>query len=99
MKRKNVPSLNELRKIGWACWDPLDLKHFLDHELVNPPVGEYDTYLLKAAGMLINGDSRENAANYLQNIITEQMGLESDEVDLNATRETVDGIGEYIQLL
>ncbi len=39
-----------LREIGWNSWDPISLKSDREH-----CEDEYDSYLLVAAGKLING--------------------------------------------
>ncbi len=63
----------KLRVIGWATWDPIGVGG-PDHGW---PADEYDTYLLQAARRLWNGQSEDEVADYLFNIETEHMGLES----------------------
>jgi len=56
-----------LRKIGFDQWDPIG---------GGVPEDEYDTYLLKAAGNLWNGDAVKQVADYLAKVEVEWMGLE-----------------------
>jgi hypothetical protein len=62
--------LSRLREIGWAKWDPIGLCR---RDCL--PEDEYDSYLLQAAGRLLNGASQEEVANYLVSIEIEYMGL------------------------
>ena len=47
MNRDSPVEIDILREIGWKYWDPLDLKDFLNSDLVVPPVDEYDSCLLQ----------------------------------------------------
>ena len=74
------PKLNmsRLRDIGWSLWDPIGL---LDEEQNWRDVNfadEYDSYLMKVAGMLRNGESENQAAEYLVWVNTVHMGMSSD---------------------
>lgn len=67
--------LSKLREIGWTLWDPIGL---LDIESDWRSAGfadEYDTYLVRVAGMLRNGESSDDAVAYLIEIETDHMGL------------------------
>jgi hypothetical protein len=67
--------IEKLRLIGWKHWDPIGLLALHDEDGDTWPRDEYDTYLLQAAGMLVNGKSIEEVADYLYNVETEHMGL------------------------
>jgi hypothetical protein len=72
--------LSRLRDIGWARWDPIGLldaeprwddpahKHFAD---------EYDRYLVQAAGMLRRGFSDAEVVEFLVEIETVHIGMNS----------------------
>ncbi len=67
--------LSRLRDIGWSLWDPIGL---LDSECDWRNFNfadEYDTYLVKVAGMLRNGAPIGDAIEYLVRMETEHMGL------------------------
>ncbi|MDJ0609256.1 MAG: hypothetical protein QNJ67_09790 [Kiloniellales bacterium] len=79
----------DFREIGWTLWDPIALKEADG----NPPKNaedEYDTYLLHAAGMLINGKGVAAARDYLAKIEADYMGL--GDANLAAIQETVRAI-------
>lgn len=62
--------LSRLRDIGWEFWDPIGLKdHREDCE------DEYDTYLLKAAGMIWHNAPQEKVIGYLVDIVQNYMGM------------------------
>lgn len=85
--------ITELRKIGWACWDPIGL---LDRD-GSPPDGavdEYDSYLKQTAWMLLNGADSAAAVAYLVNIAAEHMGLGHG--DVAAATKTVGEIQRYL---
>lgn len=52
--------LSRLRMIGWSQWDPIGLN---DGESI--PSGEYDAYLLQAAGKLWSGATEREVEEYL----------------------------------
>lgn len=79
-----------LRTIGFDLWNPIG---------VEVPEDEYDTYLMKAAGDLWNGQHVEAVASYLVRAETEWMGLELvDGVPERAARVAT-AISDYIRAL
>lgn len=58
--------IGALRKIGLELWNPIG---------DGVPEDEYDTYLLKAAGNLWNGDDLNQVTDYLIAVEAEMMGL------------------------
>ena len=70
--------LSRLRDIGWSKWDPLGLldrgRNWTDEDCV-PFAGEYDSYLLQAAGQLRRGSTEESVVRYLVEIEANHMGL------------------------
>lgn len=67
--------LSRLRDIGWQHWDPIDLGG-LDGSWENSDAAdEYDSYLLKAAGMVRRGEGDDAAVQYLVWVESEHMGL------------------------
>lgn len=92
MQRPKI-EIENLRVIGWSNWDPIGLA---DND-GKPPYGaqdEYDTYLLQAAGMLVNGRGSEAAIRYLTCIAVHHMGLGYD--DGVTASKTVDQIRRYL---
>ena len=67
--------IDRLRDIGWTKWDPIGLLRSAEVWRGKPFEDEYDTYLLRAAGMLRNGQAQEEVVDYLLGIETEYMGL------------------------
>ena len=83
--------LSRLRQIGWEHWNPIGLAREIACE------DEYDSYLLRVVGMLQAGARNELAADYLNTIATENMGLEDrTEAGRLASRRTVEAIAAYI---
>ncbi len=56
-------TLSRLREIGWNLWDPIGLKCHTER-----PKGDYDTYLLQAAGKLWSGASEEEVLAYFVSV-------------------------------
>lgn len=77
MSKSPKPSLSRLRDIGWLIWDPMGLNNFGEDWKGVSFADEYDTYLIKAAGMLENNASQEEVVGYLVWAKTEYMGLAS----------------------
>jgi hypothetical protein len=76
MKQRNSKiDVNRLREIGWSKWDPIGLSNTEGSWKAQPFEDEYDTYLIKAAGMLRNGSDPSEVVNYLHHIETVHMGL------------------------
>lgn len=67
MTRHPKLRLRRLREIGWKFWDPIGLE--------GHPGDEYDTYLMRAAGMLRHDDGIAAAVNYLVKIESEHIGM------------------------
>jgi hypothetical protein len=67
MARHPKINLEPLREIGWRDWNPIG---------AGLPADEYDTYLLNAAGQIVNGRSDDAVADYLVSVEVEQMGLD-----------------------
>ena len=67
--------LSRLRNIGWRHWDPIGLNE-LDGDWENSPgPDEYDSYLIRAAGMVRRNEEDDAAADYLVFIESEHMGI------------------------
>jgi hypothetical protein len=58
--------LEPLREIGLRDWNPIG---------AGVPIDEYDTYLLRAAGQIVNGKSDDAVADYLVSVEVEDIGL------------------------
>lgn len=67
--------LTRLREIGWSLWDPIGLDGNTGIWREETFADEYDTYLIKAAGMLRNQCALAEVVEYLFLIETEHMGL------------------------
>ena len=67
--------MHRVREIGWSRWDPIGLGGTEGSWKGEPFEDEYDAYLLRAAGMLRNGQDPEDVADYLLHIEIEHMGL------------------------
>jgi hypothetical protein len=68
MKIAGTVSLQELRKLGWALWDPLGLGGIA-------PDDEYDSYLMGLVGQLRQGATDGEATAYLAKLEADWMGL------------------------
>jgi hypothetical protein len=86
--------LSELRLIAWRDWDPIGLS---DGSKFGPAscADEYDRYLMNVVRQLTHGALRPDAASYLCEIASNQMGLS--DVDAESAKKTVDAIADYIR--
>lgn len=64
-----------LREIGWELWDPIGLISDGSDWRTAGFADEYDSYLLRAAGMVRNGEPDGQILDYLIAAEVEQMGL------------------------
>lgn len=69
--------IDRLREIGWSLWDPIGLNDTMGGWKGQPFEDEYDTYLIKAAGMLRSRCDVSEVVEYLFFIETEHMGMGS----------------------
>lgn len=95
MEQRIKVRLSRLRDIGWAEWDPIGLKKSQGWE-GDPAADEYDSYLLAAAGILINGGTQAEAIERLVRAEAEHMGLGITERTRTRATRTVELIGEYV---
>lgn len=59
----------EVKNILMNDWDPIGVKN-------NPNAkAEYDQYALRIVGMLYNGTTQDSLTDYLESIVTEDLGL------------------------
>lgn len=82
--------IGKLREIGFEQWDPIG---------VPVPEDEYDTYLLKAAGNLWNGEGVEKVAEYLVKVEVDWMGLSLVPGVRERARQVAGAISGYVQSL
>lgn len=74
-KKHQRLDISRLREIGWSLWDPIGLDGNTGIWREETFADEYDTYLIKAAGMLRNQCTLAEVVEYLFFIQTEYMGL------------------------
>ena len=67
--------LSRLRDIGWRCWDPIGLSEIDGGWENSAAADEYDSYLMKAAGMVRRNEGDNAAAQYLVWVESEHMGM------------------------
>ena len=67
--------LSRLRDIGWSAWDPIGLLKKNECWENIDYADEYDSYMLKAAGMLRREEPKNIVIDYLVTIETDHMGL------------------------
>ncbi|MGO7046121.1 hypothetical protein ACCT07_24955 [Rhizobium johnstonii] len=75
MSKHTEIDIDALRKIGWDHWDPIDIRQLDDSALRNNAAEEYDTYLLHAAHMILQGATCETVAAYFDDMISDSMAL------------------------
>ncbi len=80
MSKRPKLRLSRLRDIGWSLWDPIGLKNEGERWEDLHYADEYDTYLMRAAGMLRRGASVEEVTDYLVETEVETMALGRAEV-------------------
>ncbi len=88
--------LSKLRAIGWNMWDPIGMRDLVSEDLRSGPVDEYDGYLLKVVSLLSHGHPLTDAANYLEQIASDHMGLGHSPEHIPAAETTVSAIAEYL---
>lgn len=84
--------LSRLREIGWARWDPIGLGG-IEGDIDD----EYDTYLLRAAGMLWNGAGAEQVVDYLAAVEAGDMGLAMVPGIRERAADTVSALSLYVE--
>ncbi|MGQ3488175.1 hypothetical protein [Roseovarius pacificus] len=67
--------LNRLREIGWSLWDPIGLDGGTGIWKEESFADEYDSYLIKAAGMLKRDEGQDIVVRYLFHIESDRMCL------------------------
>ena len=82
--------LSRLRDIGWRHWDPIGLR-----DLEDRPEDEYDSYLLRAIGLLWNGTDPEEVAAYLVWAEIKYMGLVEGHQTGERAKATVEALDAY----
>ena len=87
--------LSDVRRIGWRYWDPIGLS---DGSEFGPAdcADEYDSYLLEVVSMLCRGATRDQAADYLNSIASDHIGMP---VEPANSRSTVNALAEYLTQL
>ncbi|MBB4333273.1 hypothetical protein [Rhizobium leguminosarum] len=91
--------IDALRKIGWDHWDPIGIRQLDDSAWRNNAADEYDTYLLQAANMILQGATCETVAAYLDDIISGSMALgPPSEAVHRASLLTAEAISAYLQV-
>ncbi len=91
-KLGSAKQLKGLREIGWNSWDPIGLSD--DREDCED---EYDTYLIRAAGMIWNNIPFEDVVEYLLDIERNYIGM--GDRDSTEAQNTVSKLEEYIDNL
>jgi len=87
-----------LRQIGWDHWDPIGIRQWKDPAWRRAAADEYDSYLLHAAGMVLQNSSLEAVAAYLDEIVVINMGLGPVNAAIHgASARTVDAIAAYLR--
>jgi hypothetical protein len=79
-----------LREIGWSLWDPIGLNYRNGR-----PGGEYDAYLLQAAGKLWSGATEQVVADYLVGVELDVLRLGHRAGAQDRARRTVRALAEY----
>jgi hypothetical protein len=92
-------SLARLREIGWDLWDPISLRDIDPDRDAGSGAGEYDSYLLRVAGMLCNREPIDTAVDYLVSIETEHMGMGLSATARGRAEATVRAIESYLAAL
>ena len=67
--------LSRLRDIGWRCWDPIGLTGIDGSWQNSAAADEYDSYLVKVAGMVRRNEGDDAAVQYLVWVESEHMGM------------------------
>lgn len=65
---------NQVKEILMNDWDPIGVKN-------NPNAkAEYDEYALRIVGMLYNGSNENKIAEYLNMVVTQDLGLSANDI-------------------
>ena len=99
MNRYPKIKLSLLRDIGWKLWDPIGLGS-RGYGWPKDCADEYDSYLLHVVGMLDQGNSNQEAIDYLDWARAEHMGMgPSTDTTRQACIATVEAIAAYLTRL
>ncbi|MDQ0422547.1 hypothetical protein J2045_003595 [Peteryoungia aggregata LMG 23059] len=96
MSEHPAVDINALRQIGWDHWDPIGIRQSNDVAWRNAAADEYDTYLRQAANMILRGATLEEAARYLDTIVSDHMELGVSEASRHASLRTAEAISAYV---
>ncbi len=98
MERTTETEIAALRQIGWDFWDPIGIRSPDSDDWRGPAADEYDAYMLSVAAQLRGGVSEEQAANYLDQIASDYIGLGTGTAEAHAASvRTVAAIAEYLR--
>lgn len=75
MARHPKIRMSRLREIGWSIWDPISMTADGSDWRTGGFADEYDNYLLRAAGMVRNGEPFTLIVDYLIEVETGHVGL------------------------
>lgn len=96
MSRAFTLDLAALRQIGWDHWDPIGIRGINLDAWQGAAADEYDRYMLHVAQLLKNGASQEQAIAYLDEIVSDHMGIGPITTERHiASVRTVEAISEY----
>ena len=93
--------LSRLREIGWSLWDPIGLRQISgdDWRDGGACADEYDSYLLQIVSRLRRGETHEAVAAYLEEMETDDMGLNRSFNTSERAGATVAAISDYLDPL
>jgi hypothetical protein len=69
---RNPAALQRLREVGAANWDVIDA-----FAASTPDPSVYDRYLIEAACRLADGATNDDIADYMINVATEELGVDT----------------------
>ncbi|MCO6184822.1 hypothetical protein [Rhizobium sp. L1K21] len=99
MSEDREVDIRALRQIGWDYWDPIGIRQLNDIDWRTNAADEYDTYLLRAAHLLMRGETPEGVAQYLDQIGSENMGLGPvNAASHQASLRTAEAIVSYLRV-
>ena len=97
MPKRPKFKLSRLREIAWTVWDPIGLREIVGGWEGSDAADEYDGYMLKVVGLLVNGGRHEEAVESLLRSEDDIMGMGVRPGMRERASKTVEAVSDYLK--